>query len=125
MTTYRIVPQLILCGVLLTPAAATAKRAKQAPPVEPPADEEPPETAPANDNATPGGGVPATETSPPPAPAEPEEPSSKRLGLGYKIGNGLGFVGADVIVNVVDHLSLDLQVNHESTDVATPPPLNH
>lgn len=36
---------------------------------------------------------------------------SKRLGLGYKIGNGLGFVGADVIISPVDHVTLDLQAN--------------
>src|SRR5262249_21660535 len=37
--------------------------------------------------------------------------ASKRLGVGYKIGNGLGFVGGDVIVAPIDHLTLDLQAN--------------
>ncbi|HEY7373099.1 MAG TPA: hypothetical protein VIF57_13125 [Polyangia bacterium] len=37
--------------------------------------------------------------------------ASKRLGVGYKIGNGLGFVGGDVIVSPIDHLTLDLQAN--------------
>src|SRR5436190_7943531 len=41
----------------------------------------------------------------------PDEIASKRLGVGYKIGNGLGFVGADVIVTLVDHVTLDLQAN--------------
>jgi hypothetical protein len=39
------------------------------------------------------------------------------LGVGYKIGNGLGFVGGDVVVRVVDHLSLDLQANYASVAV--------
>ena len=41
----------------------------------------------------------------------PDEIASKRLGVGYKIGNGLGFVGADVIVTLVGHVTLDLQAN--------------
>ena len=40
-----------------------------------------------------------------------DEVASKHLGLGYKIGNGLGFVGGDIIVSPVDHLTLDLQAN--------------
>lgn len=45
-----------------------------------------------------------------------EEPAvaSKRLGVGYKAGNGLGFVGADVIISPVDHLTFDLQANYFS-----------
>jgi hypothetical protein len=35
----------------------------------------------------------------------------KRIGAGYKIGNGLGFVGGDLIIAPVEHLSLDLQAN--------------
>jgi hypothetical protein len=46
--------------------------------------------------------------------AEPEVEASKKLGVGYKIGNGLGFVGADVIIVPVEHLSLDLQGNYLS-----------
>src|SRR6185503_2076064 len=53
----------------------------------------------------------ATESTPP-AQAE----ISKRVGAGYKIGNGLGFVGADVIVNVVDHVALDVQGHWLSFD---------
>jgi len=37
--------------------------------------------------------------------------ASKRIGVGYKLGNGLGFVGADVIVAPIEHLSVDLQAN--------------
>ncbi len=36
------------------------------------------------------------------------------LGVGYKLGNGIGFVGADVIVNPMPNVSLDLQL--ASTD---------
>jgi hypothetical protein len=32
------------------------------------------------------------------------------LGVGYKLGNGIGFAGADLIVNPIANLSLDLQV---------------
>ena len=46
----------------------------------------------------------------PPAQA-PEESISKHVGVGYKIGNGLGFVGGDIIISPVDHLTLDLQAN--------------
>src|SRR5947208_2950963 len=41
----------------------------------------------------------------------PEAAASKMLGVGYKIGNGLGFVGADAIISPVDQLSFDLQAN--------------
>jgi len=41
----------------------------------------------------------------------PDEVASKRLGVGYKIGNGLGVVGGDLIIAPVDHLTLDLQAN--------------
>ena len=55
-----------------------------------------------------------------PAPAYPnpewtpavteQVPPEKLLGIGYKLGNGIGFAGADLIVNPLPHLSLDLQV---------------
>lgn len=32
------------------------------------------------------------------------------LGIGYKLGNGIGFAGADLIVNPLSNLSIDLQV---------------
>ena len=50
-----------------------------------------------------------------PARAQNEPPAdaaaSKRLGVGYKIGNGIGFVGGDVIVRPIDHVTFDLQAN--------------
>jgi hypothetical protein len=52
---------------------------------------------------------------PPPAmppsatPPVAEVPRPERvLGVGYKLGNGIGIFGADVIINPVPHLSIDL-----------------
>jgi hypothetical protein len=36
------------------------------------------------------------------------------FGVGYKIGNGLGFAGGDLIVRAWPHVSFDLQVNYLS-----------
>jgi hypothetical protein len=44
--------------------------------------------------------------------APPDPPASAtHVGLGYKIGNGLGFVGGDLIVSPAAHVALDLQAN--------------
>jgi hypothetical protein len=50
---------------------------------------------------------------PPPRYLPPRDPpaSATHLGIGYKIGNGLGFVGADVIVSPAPHLAFDLQAS--------------
>jgi hypothetical protein len=40
------------------------------------------------------------------------------LGIGYKIGNGLGFVGADVIARYIPHVAIDLQANYVSASVS-------
>jgi len=50
----------------------------------------------------------APPASPPPA---PEEVVSRHVGVGYKIGNGLGFLGADLLIVPVEHLTFDLQAN--------------
>ena len=42
--------------------------------------------------------------APPPAQAEETEPHL--VGVGYKIGNGLGFLGGDVIVRALPHVAL-------------------
>lgn len=42
------------------------------------------------------------------------------IGLGYKIGNGLGFVGADVVGRFIPHLAIDLQANYLSVSVGQP-----
>ena len=36
-------------------------------------------------------------------------PENTNLGIGYKLGNGLGFAAADLIVNPLPNVSLDLQ----------------
>jgi hypothetical protein len=67
---------------------------------------------------TPAAYPPPPGASPPPLPPlpPPEAPpvAEKKLGVGYKLGNGLGFVGADIIVAPIEHLAVDLQVNYES-----------
>jgi len=35
-------------------------------------------------------------------------PPEKTLGIGYKLGNGIGFLGGDVIVHPIPHLTFDL-----------------
>lgn len=41
------------------------------------------------------------------------------FGLGYKVGNGLGFLGADMIITPIPHLSLDFQVSLFSVKTPT------
>ncbi len=38
-----------------------------------------------------------------------------RFGLGYKIGNGLGFVGLDLVAAISDRISLGIQGNYLSS----------
>ncbi len=42
------------------------------------------------------------------------EPAAGTLGVGYKLGNGIGFYGGDVVVNPLPHLSLDLYASYVS-----------
>jgi hypothetical protein len=53
----------------------------------------------------------ATAAAEPPGATTPEAPAApqKLLGVGYKAGNGVGFLGADLIVNPIPHLGFDLQ----------------
>jgi hypothetical protein len=57
-----------------------------------------------------------TSAERPPAPeVTGEEPAPVRtLGVGYKLGNGMGFVGGDIVINPIEHLSIDLQANYAS-----------
>ena len=41
-----------------------------------------------------------------------ESSAPHRLGVGYKIGNGLGFLGADLVAGLTEHLTLGLQANY-------------
>jgi len=43
-----------------------------------------------------------------------EETDPHPVGVGYKIGNGLGFVGADLLLRLVPHVVFDLQANYVS-----------
>ncbi len=54
-----------------------------------------------------------------PGTARAEETAANPIGIGYKIGNGIGFLGADVVVRAVPHLALDLQANYLSEAVDT------
>lgn len=46
--------------------------------------------------------------------AHAEETELHQVGAGYKIGNGLGFVGADLLLRLVPHVVFDLQANYVS-----------
>jgi len=58
------------------------------------------------------------------AAADPAEESTDRLvGIGYKAGNGVGFLGADVVVDPIPHLGVEVQgavfpvsVNNETSN---------
>ena len=52
------------------------------------------------------------------AQGEPEPTVRKHVGVGFKIGNGMGFVGGDVLISPIDHLTLDLQANYLSTNTS-------
>jgi hypothetical protein len=40
--------------------------------------------------------------------AAPPASDHRYFGVGYKLGNGIGFLGGDLVVNPIDHLSIDL-----------------
>ena len=46
--------------------------------------------------------------------AHAEETEPHPVGVGYKIGNGLGFLGADLLLRLIPHVVFDLQVNYLS-----------
>jgi hypothetical protein len=54
-----------------------------------------------------------------PRAARAEETDAQLIGLGYKIGNGIGLLGADVVVRAIPHVALDLQANYLSQAVDT------
>lgn len=79
----------LLLPLLLLSVGSAAHAQDQAPPPPPPAEPV----------------VDSPRSPPPPAPAP-----IKRLGVGYKAGNGIGFAGADLIITVMPNVVLDLQV---------------
>ena len=46
--------------------------------------------------------------------AQAEETDPHPVGVGYKVGNGLGVIGADVLLRLVPHVVFDLQANYVS-----------
>jgi hypothetical protein len=87
-----------------------------------------PATMPAPAQAAPVSGGPANYPPPPPGyyyppplVAPPAPGPRPTLGIGYKIGNGVGLVGGDIVINPINHVSLDLQANYASvaTSVGT------
>jgi hypothetical protein len=46
------------------------------------------------------------------SPARAEEVVERKLGVGYKVGNGMGFEGGDLIYRAFPHVSFDLQVGY-------------
>jgi hypothetical protein len=68
----------------------------------------PPAPAPAP-AAAPAGYVAPPPVAPTPAIyVAPPPPPEKHFGIGYKLGDGIGLLGADLIINPVPHLSVDL-----------------
>jgi hypothetical protein len=63
---------------------------------------------------SPPGAYPPPPPPEAPPPIAPEPVAEKKIGVGYKIGNGIGFVGADIIVAPIEHLAFDLQFNYLS-----------
>lgn len=49
-----------------------------------------------------------------PTAARAEETDAQPFGIGYKIGNGIGVLGADAIVRAIPYVSIDLQANYLS-----------
>lgn len=47
------------------------------------------------------------------------DPQRRVVGVGYKIGNGIGFTGGDIIIDPIPHVSLDLQASYASVAVSS------
>jgi hypothetical protein len=100
-----------VAAACLALSASSASFAQAAPP--PPAYPPPPPPG----YAYPPGAY-AYPPPPLPPPPEPQVPE-KKLGVGFKIGDALGFLGADVIVAPVEHLAIDAQINYQGYGGAT------
>jgi hypothetical protein len=51
-------------------------------------------------------------------PARAEEIVERKVGVGYKIGNGMGFEGGDLIYRAFPHVSVDPQVGYYGSKAA-------
>ena len=100
---------VVLSWIVLSSVGALAQQAAPQPPY-PPAPYAPPPGYPPG--AYPPGAYPPGAYAYPFQPPPPPPPAPERtLGVGYKIGNGLGLAGADVIVAPIEHLAFDAQLN--------------
>ena len=52
-------------------------------------------------------------------PARAEEIQARKVGVGYKIGNGIGFTGGDIVLRLIPHVVFDLQASYASIDGMT------
>ena len=48
-----------------------------------------------------------------------EELQARKIGVGYKIGNGIGFTGGDIVIRLIPHVAFDLQAAYASIDGMT------
>ena len=121
---------VVLLGLWSARPAQAVPISQREPPPPPPASEVPP--APANNevpaptrpppaSAARGGQVSDPDSPPVPRSRTPPDGPTKNgyLAIGYKAGNGLGFLGADMIVSPVHHIALDFQVSMFSVETAT------
>jgi hypothetical protein len=111
------------CLALAASSAAFAQAASPPPPLPPPGyPGAPPSGYPPGGYPPPGYAYPpgAYAYPPPPPLPQPAPPvAEKKLGVGFKMGNGLGLLGADVIVAPVEHLALDASIEYQSVGGAT------
>jgi hypothetical protein len=122
----RLIFGVVVASVVALTSVGSAL-AQTASPPPPPAPGQYPPPAYAPPGAYPPGAYPPPAYPPgayayPPPPLPPPAPPvvpERKLGVGYKIGNGLGFVGADVIIAPVEHVALDAQINYLSDHGAT------
>src|SRR5579871_1685874 len=106
----RLASRVVVLVVGLSPVGSAL--AQTSPPPSPPPPLPPPAYAPPGTYPQPAYAYPPSAYTYPPAlppPAPPPQVPERKLGVGYKIGNGLGFIGADVILAPVEHLALDAQ----------------
>lgn len=94
--------------VALMASAATILTSSQALAQSPP----PADSEPGHSSAMPSPtqGYTSQAFASPAAPVPPPSTGGKsHVGVGYKIGNGLGYLGGDVIISPLPHVALDLQ----------------
>ena len=48
-----------------------------------------------------------------------QEVQARKVGVGYKIGNGIGFAGGDIVLRLLPHVVFDLQASYASSSGLT------